>query len=188
MLRKSAPVSQIPPAIRLTQPHDLCHTPRPVRPPAGAPSQRTAKTRRFSVMMPELRPQCTVHPPAILGLHKGVKQSRQIEAKTPRKCCSLRHLPDQHGFFAVFDGNPHPAWDTTEDESPLSSRPVVFRPYILHGAYWYGSGYSRGNRCRARTFGGGWLAPGIACMRPSALGLWPVSGRLLSPPGPARFP
>ena len=89
--------------------------------------------------------------------------------------------------FAVFDGNPHPAWDTTEDESPLSSRPVVFRPYILHGAYWCGSGYFRGNRCRARTFGGGWLAPGIACMRPSALGLWPVSCRLLSPPSPARF-
>jgi hypothetical protein len=29
---------------------------------------------------------------------------------------------------------------TTEDENPLSRHPVVFRPYILPGAYWYESG------------------------------------------------
>ena len=28
---------------------------------------------------------------------------------------------------------------TTEHENALSGRPVVFRPYILYGAYWYGS-------------------------------------------------
>src|ERR1035438_6538177 len=46
-------------------------------------------------------------------------------------------------FLAVFDGNPHPPWDTTEGENPLRRCPVIIRPYIRYGAYWYGSGYFR---------------------------------------------
>ena len=48
-------------------------------------------------------------------------------------------------FFAGLGGNPHPLWDTTEDEDPLGNLLAIFHPYILHGAYWYESGYSRGN-------------------------------------------
>jgi hypothetical protein len=47
------------------------------------------------------------------------------------------------GFFTVFGGNAHTLWDTTEDEDPLGRQAVMFRPYILHGAYWYESEHFR---------------------------------------------
>ncbi|MGO8926955.1 MAG: hypothetical protein ACLQU3_08715 [Limisphaerales bacterium] len=51
--------------------------------------------------------------------------------------------PARGHMRAVFGGNAHTIWDTSEDESPLGSRLVISRPYILHGAYWYASGYFR---------------------------------------------
>ena len=53
--------------------------------------------------------------------------------------------PAREHMRAVFGGNAHALWDTSENESPLGSRPVIFRTYILHGAYRHESGYFLGN-------------------------------------------
>ena len=52
-----------------------------------------------------------------------------------------------------FSGNPHLVRDTTKDENPLSRRPVAFRPYILHGAYWYESDCFPGNEGNSVPYG-----------------------------------
>ena len=76
------------------------------------------------------------------------------------------------GFFAGFGGNPHPLWDTTKDEDPLGNLLVILHPYILHGAYWYESVYSRGN--------GGTVFPTVRSHILSATGASPEPRRCLA--------
>jgi len=50
-----------------------------------------------------------------------------------------------------------PTTHSPKDESPRGNRPIIFRPYILHSAYWYESGCFRRH---SLTLPNRWLTAG----------------------------
>ena len=117
----------------------------PTLAPAALPVQRQSRAKRplCSAAPCRLTPSAGAHLACLTSNAHHRREDKRAFACRQGVICTGHQPCVGSSLFSL--ETPIPFWDPTEDEDPLGRCPVIFRPYILHGAYWYESVCFRGN-------------------------------------------